>query len=146
MNAKKLPIATSLLIVIHAACAQAESSGIPEKCFASGYQNYQAALKAGTADEDEEDSNAAWKLKPITVRVKDSQPSSGARVTLDASETTVPSGEPGFIWFNDGTGIMEGPVKTRAGGSPGSYFNYSLTVVDKVCGHMVSNKYTVYNK
>ena len=121
---------------------------IPELCFTTpaAYQAYVAAKKKFDAEPNNANYFEALKaeqLKPVTVEIKQSQASSGAPITLDASASKVTSGKITYLWsgFADREATLMIPP-----GSPGSSKNVFLTVVDELCGNSQPQQISVISK
>lgn len=121
---------------------------IPELCFITpaAYQTYVAAKKKFEAEPNNANYFEALKaeqLKPVTVDVKQRQPSSGGPIILDASASKVTSGKITYLW--SGFADREATLMI-APGSAGSSKNIFLTVVDEVCGNSQPQPVTVISQ
>ncbi|MFD2645980.1 hypothetical protein [Pseudomonas japonica] len=143
-------VGLAILLYISAS-AYADEAPLPASCFnEEDYPNY-----LGTFDQYQKERSSqnyvALKIqlrnqKKIKLEVHQSQPSSGATITLDASGTTVPSGKPTFVWGSSADATAGSAIKTYPGRTSDTYFKVGLRVLDQVCKIEESTQITITSK
>ncbi|NNJ18359.1 hypothetical protein CSV86_025855 [Pseudomonas putida CSV86] len=153
MNNLKLMALCNSFILSVGLSAQSNAfdpTNLPVNCFPSGYfyQQYIYARDGYLKDPDLYNLDLFQILKsvpPVVVNVKQTQPSSGGPITLDASGSSVPSGEAEYQW-GAYENFSDSAIKVMPGGNPGSYSKIFLTVRDKLCDMSDSAHITVTSK